>query len=169
MDLVYSLLTVESLLSLNAAATLLPLATQVSQATLSDAATRLFRPSVENIALEATLRVEALDVYAALQTAKVLLASVEHDNEHREDDEWVITPQTNVVSVCAQNLQSSVTLVEQDVAAVERAMHTHSQKWFSSWRSTNSLAARIVTLERHKSVFDQRLRMLLDVMKALNT
>jgi hypothetical protein len=169
--------------TLSVASTLLPLATQVGQATLSTTGSYLvsyMKPGEATVstpalsALDADLIVEELDVAAALQTAQALIACVAawKGEEQVADEEWEdVEPRPrapasdDVVCVCVRNLRAATRLLRSDLAALDAARTAHLQKWFASWRAS-SVAPHVHALGRHKRLFDARLKILLDVVAA---
>lgn len=71
----------------------------------------------------------------------------------------------DVVQVCVLLLKESMLWLRRDLAAYESKVQAHRQKWFSSWRSIQT-AGEVEKIEKHKHLFDMRLRMLLDIVAA---
>ena len=71
----------------------------------------------------------------------------------------------DVVHVCVLLLKESMLWLKRDLAAYNKKVEAHRHKWFSSWRSCET-ASDVERIEKHKRVFDMRLRMLLDIVAA---
>jgi hypothetical protein len=151
------------------AATLLPLAGQLGQATLDKCVTSFVSSSTSTrTETDAVAFLEDLDIHASLRTARALIRNIRPLEE--SEDEWEEVNQKqgddDVVRVCVRHLQASVVQLQKDMDAFDARTHQHHQKWFSSWRRFDA-TEQLQNMHRHKRLFDLRLNMLLNVVAAL--
>ena len=146
------------------------LATQLGQATLDKCVSNYLSTPTSAPALKADVPscLEELDVYAALQTAHALIRLVSGAGTPAIEDGWedVDPCSGDVVGVCVKHLRESMVLLQRDVDAYEARVQAHQAKWFASWRTLDTRAI-VDSLWKHKRLFDVRLRMLLNIVAAV--
>ncbi len=148
------------------AATLVPMVSQAGQAVFSECVTKYVHPTAEPSDGHDDFGtvLEELDVYAALETGKALVATIRKKDD--TDDDWVVENPADVTQVCIANLVSAMELLQTDLNVIHKVTVAHNTKWFAQWR-TLDVQAHIAALKKHKRLFDMRFKMLLDVVAAM--
>ena len=149
------------------AATLVPMVSQAGQAVFSECVTKYVHPPGEAVDQKRDdfgSVLEELDVYAALETGKALIATIQKKDDMDED--WVVENPRDVTQVCIANLVSAMDLLQADLSVIEKVTAAHNSKWFAQWR-TLDIQAHVGALKKHKRLFDMRFKMLLDVVAAM--
>lgn len=96
-----------------------------------------------------------MDLQARLETVEALVEQLSaRKNQH---------PPSRVLVVCMKNVKDVVEKIHEDLNLIDQRCEEYKMIWFSSWRYPDYGTA-LKMLREHKSLMDQRVDMLMQIL-----
>jgi hypothetical protein len=111
-------------------------------------------------------QVEKLDFAFQFQVIQALISDMEkRSSQQQEKGESKASDSS--VGVALAGVHDVIVKIEVDLAAVERVLAEHNEKWFASWRAID-YSTHLSSLEQHKQLLETRFQLLREIVQCLH-